>query len=260
MNKKKILIILIILVILLLVIGYLYKDQKVAVLGYHSFYKDKSELKEESEFVNDISSFEEQMKYFHDHNYKTLTLEEFYNWKKGKLKIPRKSVLITFDDGYLSNYMYAFDILKKYDMNGVVFFVGKEAENGKEEGTIYDYMSLDLIKRCKEEYPNIEFESHSYDLHESGVINQTKEELDNDTKKMDEIDNFEYFAYPYGMYSDDMIEVLKDNNYKLAFGFGYMDNPHRKASKKDNDYLISRLNVSNNMSLNKFKLRLYLPY
>ena len=263
--KKKILIFLVILFLFLIII-YFYKDQKVAILGYHSFYKDKSELKEENpEFINDINSFEKQMKYLHDHNYKTLTLDEFYKWKKGELKIPRKSVLITIDDGNLSNYMYAFDILKKYDMNAVVFYVGAYANDlGAEEGTIYDYMSLGLIERCKKEYPNIEFESHSYNLHAKGVNAYTKEELYNDTKEMNKIDNYEYFAYPFGISSEEMKEVLKDNNYKLAFGFGYDKdnkvNSYKKATKKEDDYLVSRLNISNNVSFIKFILRLYLPY
>lgn len=264
MNKKKILILLIIL-FLFLIIFYFYKDQKVAVLGYHSFYKDKVELKEDNpEFINDISSFEKQMKYLHDHNYKSLTLDEFYKWKKGEIKVPRKSVLITIDDGNLSNYMYAFPILKKYNMNAVVFYVGAYAkEYGVEEGTIYDIMSLELIDKCKEEYPNIEFESHSYALHDSGVSNHSKEELINDTKEMNKQGNFEYFAYPFGLYSEDMKEVLKENNYKLAFGFGYDKNgknSYKKASKKDDDYLISRLNISNYVSYSKFLLRLYIPY
>ena len=264
MNKKKILILLIIL-FLFLIIFYFYKDQKVAVLGYHSFYKDKVELKEDNpEFINDISSFEKQMKYLHDHNYKSLTLDEFYKWKKGEIKVPRKSVLITIDDGNLSNYMYAFPILKKYNMNAVVFYVGAYAkEYGVEEGNIYDIMSLDLIKKAKKEYPNIEFQSHSYDMHDSGVLNKTKEELNNDLKEMNKQGKFEYFAYPFGVYSEDMKEVLKENNYKLAFGFGYDKNgknSYKKASKKDDDYLISRLNISNYVSYGKFLLRLYIPY
>ena len=204
------------------------------------------------------------MKYLYDHNYKTLTLDEFYRWKKGELKIPRKSVLITIDDGNLSNYMYAFDILKKYDMNAVVFYVGSYAkEYGVEEGTIYDIMSLELIDKCKEEYPNIEFQSHSYALHDSGVSNHFKEELINDTKEMNKLGNYEYFAYPFGVDSEDMKEVLKENNYKMAFGFGYSKdgkNAYKKATKKDDDYLISRLNISNNVNFIKFILRLYLPY
>ena len=75
--------------------------------------------------------------------------------------------------------------------------------------------------------------------------------------------NFEFFAYPFGVYSEDMKEVLINNNYKLAFGFGYDKegkNSYKKATKKDDDYLISRLNISNNVSFSKFLLRLYLPY
>ncbi len=40
-------------------------------------------------------------------------MDEFYNWKIGNLNLPYKSVLITFDDGFLSNYEYAFKLLKK---------------------------------------------------------------------------------------------------------------------------------------------------
>ena len=63
--KKKILILFVILFLFLIVI-YFYKDQKIAVLGYHSFYKDKSELKEDNpEFINDINSYGVDFKRVH---------------------------------------------------------------------------------------------------------------------------------------------------------------------------------------------------
>ena len=37
--------------------------------------------------------------------------------------LPRRSLLITFDDGYLDNYVYAWPILRKYGHKGVVFAV-----------------------------------------------------------------------------------------------------------------------------------------
>ena len=39
-----------------------------------------------------------------------ITTEEFYKWKTGEIELPYKSVLITFDDGFLSNYEYAFKL------------------------------------------------------------------------------------------------------------------------------------------------------
>jgi hypothetical protein len=37
--------------------------------------------------------------------------------------VPRKSIVITFDDGYLDNWVYAHPILQKYGMHAVVFVV-----------------------------------------------------------------------------------------------------------------------------------------
>ena len=102
------------------VLLFVYKDQKVAVLGYHSFSKEK----EEDIFIMPINEFEEQLKYLKRHHYKALSLDEFYDYYKGNKKIPRKSVLITMDDGYQSNYDLAFPLLKKYNMKATVFYIG----------------------------------------------------------------------------------------------------------------------------------------
>ena len=259
MTKKKL--IFLILFIIFLTIVLFYKEQKIAVLGYHSFYKDVNELNEDNpEFVNDIKKFEKQMKYLKKHNYKTLTMDEYYCWKKGKCKLPRKSILITIDDGNLSNYMYAFPILKKYGFNATVFFVGSYAENfGVEKGNIYDIMSLDLIEKCKKEYPNIEFYSHSYNLHGKAVTDFSTEEIKQDVENMKKIGNFKYYAHPFGVYDDRIIKILKDNGYIMAFGFGPKQD-YRKSRKSDDDFKVARLNISNYVSMTKFKLRILMPF
>lgn len=241
-----------------------YHEQKIAILGYHSFYKDKSELnesdKDSHEFINDITKFEKQMKYLHKHKYKTLTLDEFYKWKKGEIKVPRKSVLITIDDGNLSNYMYAFPILKKYDMNAVVFFVGHYAKDlGVSEGSIYDHMSLELIDKCKSEYPNVEFASHSFNMHGMDVTHFSEEEIHKDVLEMNNIKDFKYYAYPFGVYDERMITELKNNDYKMSFGFG-PGKEYRKARRSDDDFKVARLNISDKVSFTKFLARLYWPY
>lgn len=170
MKKVIISILLILFFVGIIIILFLYKDQKVAVLGYHGF-ASSGENQENNQMLMDTKKFEEQLKYLKDNGYKTLTLEEFYAWKNEGYKIPRKSVLITMDDGYLSNYYYAFPLLKKYDMNATVFVVGSYISNNSIEwrGKSNDFMSLEQIEKCKTEYPNIEFASHSYKLHSSGA-------------------------------------------------------------------------------------------
>ena len=259
MKKRYLLLIFIVLMVLLL--AFIYRKQTIPVLGYHSFYKDKSELKEVNpEFINNTKDFEKQIKYLYKHNYRSLSLDEFYLWKKGKLNVKRKSVVITIDDGSLSNYMYAFDILKKYNMKASVFYIGHTAKYyGKEKGSIYDYMSLDLIEKAKKEYPNIKFYSHSYNLHGRAIYDYSDEEIINDVKSMSEIDDFKYYAYPFGTRDSRIKNELKKNNYKLAFGFG-PNKEYRKASKTDDDFNIRRLNISNYMSYIKFIIRLNLPF
>lgn len=261
--KKKFKIVLIILVSLGL-IGFIglfliYNEKTIAILGYHNIYNSDNEKIEYNQFIISTTDFEEQMKYLKDHNYKTLTLDEFYCWKKGNCDYGRKTVMITFDDGYYYNYKYAFDILKKYDLNAVVFFVGTYAASADNSinNDINSFMSLDTIEQAKIQYPNIEFASHTYDMHgKSNISNLTLDEINNDIEKFNSIMETSYIAYPGGNYNSDFIELLKKNNYKMAFGFGP---EHRKATRGDNDFDIHRLNISADMSIEKFVLRINLP-
>ena len=251
---KKMIKIIILIIILLFLVGMIYiydqNENKVAILGYHSILPKEINTSGDN-LVVDMEKFEKDIKLLKNLGYDTMTLDEFYCWKKGECDKKHKSVLITFDDGYQNNYDYAFEILKKYDMNAVVFSVGILIESNNSI-----HMNLDTIKKTKSEYPNIEFASHSYDLHFHS--DKTYEMVNDDIKKMKTIIDSEYYAYPYGDYNKEYRQALEDNNYKMAFTFG-PSKEHRKADIKDNDYTIPRLNISNDMSIIKFILRLILP-
>lgn len=267
MKKIVIITVTLILIITISVITYLYKDPKIAVLCYHNIatIKEKESFPEEKDWVIDVENFEEHLKYLKEHNYKTLTINEFIQWKQGKINLPYKSVLITFDDGFLSNYQYAFPLLKKYNMNAVVFLIGnymQTQKTAKWDGNIKQYMNLEIIEKAKQEYKNIEFASHSLQLHYHNSINEkTKEELINDLNQFSKsIVNTKAYAYPFGAYNSNMIDALEQANYEIAFIYGPTKKEYRKASRKDDIYKIPRLNVSYGMSKSKFGLRLILPF
>ena len=264
--KRKIIIVLIAICTLFILIScyiYIINKNKIPVLCYHNLAtaEEKTYFESEKDWTIDVKNFEEQLKYFKKHNYKTLTMEEFYEWKQGMLNLPQKSVLITFDDGFLSNYHYAFPLLKKYNMNATVFLIGEYVQNATQtdwDGNIKTYMPLELVEKSKEEYPNIDFCSHTYGLHYHNSINEvSKEQMEKDFSVFNNnIANTKFLAYPFGQYNEDLINSWKSSDGLLAFAYGPTRKDYRKASRKDNNYKIPRLNVSHGMEIWKLSLRL----
>ncbi len=68
-----------------------------------------------------LNHFETFCKYLVKNNYETIFLEEWYNGDINPKSKSSKQVVITFDDGYLDNWVYAFPILQKYNLKGTIF-------------------------------------------------------------------------------------------------------------------------------------------
>ena len=109
------------LIIILLFLAFIVynKTRKnfVLCLMYHSVDSEKGKG---GIFVDE---FEEHIKWIKDK--KTFKMEEL---KGLDYKLPKNSILITFDDGYKNNYTLAFPILKKYNMKATIFLNTKFIE------------------------------------------------------------------------------------------------------------------------------------
>ena len=247
---KKILILVFVLLITLLInITLLCLPKRYTVLTYHDFTTGKPE----NNMQKNIDDFEREMKYLYKNNYKTLTLKDMECFYDKKCVLPRKSVLITMDDGWKNEYELALPILKKYNLNAVIFYVGNNYD-----GNNSNFIDKNDMEDIKNNYPNIEIASHTFNKHYETAYTEDVKSLDSDFKDMKKIINTKYLAYPYGKYSDNYIKALKENNYKLAFTFG-PDKEHRKFSIKDNRYKIPRINVSTTYPYYKYVIRL-LPF
>lgn len=89
-RKKIILILLCIVILLIYAVIYIKNDSKVAILGYHGVLPQKLNTSG-SKLVVNREDFEEQLKYLKKFGYKSMSLEEFYCWKKGECKKSHKS-------------------------------------------------------------------------------------------------------------------------------------------------------------------------
>ena len=68
-------------------------------------------------------TFEDHMAFLAKDGYTALTADQFVDFLQGSFQAPRRSVLITFDDGYLDNYVYAYPILKSHGLHATIFCV-----------------------------------------------------------------------------------------------------------------------------------------
>lgn len=67
--------------------------------------------------------FAEQMAFLANDGWNTVTPSELNSFVNRNTKLPRKSVLITFDDGYLDNWVYAYPILKRHRLKATIFLI-----------------------------------------------------------------------------------------------------------------------------------------
>ncbi|MGC8821593.1 MAG: polysaccharide deacetylase family protein [Desulfurella sp.] len=80
----------------------------------------------------DPDTFEQNLFTLKKYGYVSVRLSDIYEFVKGNLKLPKKAVAITFDDGYADNLVYAYPILKKYEFFATIFvIVNKLAKNIK---------------------------------------------------------------------------------------------------------------------------------
>jgi len=65
--------------------------------------------------------FEDQMRWLRKHRFETVDLADLYRYVFEGGDLPRRSVVLTFDDGYADNWIFAYPIMKKYGFKGTVF-------------------------------------------------------------------------------------------------------------------------------------------
>lgn len=238
------------------VIGSGITDQQIPVLMYHHLLKN-NEKQSQPNFKNKgtvltVEQFEKQMKYLEDNDYHTLTLQEFEDFIERGRKLPEKSVLITFDDGLKSNYIYAYPILKKYQMHAVAFVITSRLT---EETENFNPRKLQSLSKTELDQMQDVFEigSHTNNLHnrsnrEVDLIDKEQETVKKDIQESKEILKTDYFCYPFGIYNQKSIEILNDLKFHLAFttNEGY-------ATQENKRLEINRFGISPQVDMKKFE-------
>lgn len=242
---------LIILAVLLLsfgvYLGILLCNYTVPILMYH-YVNDEEPLR--SKLGVSVAGFEKQMRFLKEHRYNVVTLNELVDLLQAKKKIPLKTVAITFDDGYLDNYINAYPILKKLKLPAAIFVVVNRI--GKRLGND-EYMTWPQIQEMADS-GLITIGSHSmnhlnlsevdseeklrYEIFESKKIleEKLKKKIDGSTTL-----RIDFFSYPFGGVNPKTRSLVIEAGYKAGAGTNFP-----KGYPNNDIYALKRLRISEN--------------
>ena len=136
---------------------------RVPILMYHHLSEDVTN----SEMVSP-ELFEAQIRALSEAGYTGVSFDELQAYVLRGEPLPDKPVVITFDDGYESNYTLAYPILQKYSMKATIFAIG--VSFGKDHYKDTDYAITPHFGAAEAAEMTasglISIQSHTYDMHQ----------------------------------------------------------------------------------------------
>lgn len=84
-----------------------------------------------SELTESVETFEQIIAGLAARDFVTVSLQELFDYMAGLSELRDNSILLTFDDGYLDNWVYAVPILRKYGMRATVYVTPDFVENAE---------------------------------------------------------------------------------------------------------------------------------
>ena len=202
---------------------------KVPALLYHKIDLPTPDVKIRGAFTAP-RKFERQIAYLKRKGYEFYTASELIEFYRANGEFPRRSLAITFDDGWKDNYVHAFPVLKKYGAKATVFLVtsciGETSDKVTAEGEgPREHLSENDIREMAA--GGIEFDSHSLShslFHQIGEdqiereVTESKKIIENLTQKECAV-----FAYPAGYFTDFAKKAIEKAGYAAAFSTCYGD-------------------------------------
>jgi peptidoglycan/xylan/chitin deacetylase (PgdA/CDA1 family) len=215
--------------------------KQVPIVCYHQIRDWKpTDSKNAKDYIVQVAAFKEHIKMLADSGYHTILPDQLYAYLTTGAPLPKKPIMLTFDDTDLDQFTIANPTLKKYGFKAVYFVMTVSLGRPR-------YMTADMVKKLSDEGNVIA--SHTWDHHRVDKYSHNSElkiigkngkvtirpvddwvtQIDKPTKKLEEITGkkIEYFAYPFGIWKKPVLPEIQKKGFKIAF---------QLADKRDPDY------------------------
>jgi peptidoglycan/xylan/chitin deacetylase (PgdA/CDA1 family) len=206
---------------------------KVPIIMYHGLVLEE---KHENRFFINAKLFKSDLDYLKENGFNTIFTKDLIDFVYNDVPLPEKPIMITFDDGYLNNFIYGFPLLKEYNVKMVFSPIGKFIDDYskiEDRNTWYAHATWNDIKEMTDS-GLVEIQNHSYNMHstkkrkgcrkiKNESIANYKNKFESDVLKFQEKikehcgQTPEAFVYPFGAICRESEEILKSLGFKATF-------------------------------------------
>lgn len=219
------------------------KNLRIPILLYHEITEEKPE-RSVAYMRTTKENFEKQIKGLLEYGYTVISYDDLIAYDKGEKALPEKVVLIDFDDGYIGNYLYAFEIVKKYNIPINIYVVDDLV------GTS-GYFNWEQAKEMSDS-GLVSINSHGkthifYDKEAKETLVEHIEYAHNNIEKHMRKKVTKVFTYPYGAHTKEHLRSLEQAGFVQN-----LTNDEINESNTLDLYGLSRIYVMNHYS--KYKV------
>ena len=204
---------------------------KLPVIMYHSVTSYGK-----SEYIVTEKQLEEDLVFLTGHGYETVSVRQLCDYVDGVGKLPKKPILLTFDDGHYNNLSAALPLLEKYGCKAEINVIGKFCEYAsthpnESHRPEYSYLTWDDV-RLLSESGVFEVGCHTYNMHDFsprfGIGRMAGESDEEYVKKLRaDVGRLDkkladcgikcaVFAYPFGRYNTLAQNTLVSMGYRMT--------------------------------------------
>lgn len=225
----------------------------VPVLMYHS-------ISEEGQpaflpFCVSKSQFETELEILAAGGFETLTVSELVRYRAEGIRLPRNSVVLTFDDGFADFHTTAVPMMRKFGFRATLYlttgFVGGTsrwlASSGEGDRPM---MSWDDVRDCSNAGMEIGAHTVTHLALDRLQHDTARQEIETSKRHIEEAIGKEVtsFAYPFGYYSPAVRQLVQKAGFRSACGVRYAPSPAH-----DDTFLLARLIVRRSCSNANFQ-------
>jgi peptidoglycan/xylan/chitin deacetylase (PgdA/CDA1 family) len=197
-----------------------HSSDSIPVLMYHRVLENPPADSSHGIWVS-ARQFAYQLASLKRRGFETMTFRDYDRFVRGEARLPRRPIILTFDDGYVDNYTMAFPLLRNFGFRAVIFAVADKDrrtniwDRDEQSAPLMSVSQLQELHRS-----GIEIGSHTV-THPRLPVTSAEEahrEVRDSKDSLEQLlgSSVLSFAYPYGALSETVKNLVDEAGYKYA--------------------------------------------